>query len=132
MAKLTGYIQVAGIVQGLKPYYYAIYNDGHKYKPGDSVIVSGKAYGSPLTIQEILSPEEADEVMDKDICEEVIGYIDMSSYEERVRNRERAANLRKMMDKKIEELNKDSKYEMYAEKNPELKAMLEEYKKITV
>lgn len=132
MAKLTGYIQVAGIVQGLKTYYYAIYNDGHKYKSGDNVIVSGRAYGSPLTIRDILSPEEASELMDKDICEEVIGYIDMSSYEERVRNRERAANLRKMMDKKIEEMNKDSKYEMYAEKNPELKAMLEEYKKITV
>ena len=44
-AKLTGYKQVAAIKQGYSTYYYAIYDDGRKYYPGDSVIVSGAASG---------------------------------------------------------------------------------------
>lgn len=133
MAKLTGYKQVAEIKQMGKSYYYAIYDDGRKYFPGDQVLVSGTARGTIYTIESILDPDEAAEKMNgKNITAEIISYVDTSAYDERVNQRKEAEKLKKDMDKIIKQMEEDNKYEMYAEKNPELKAMLEEYKKITV
>lgn len=133
MAKLTGYKQVAAIKQGYSTYYYAIYDDGRKYYPGDSVIVSGAASGTVHTIDEIIDPEEAASRMDnKNITAEIISYVDTSAYEERVEKRKAAEKLKKSMDKVIKQMEEDNKYEMYAERNPELKDMLETYKKLTV
>lgn len=133
MAKLTGYKQVAEIIQMGKPYYYAIYNDGRKYYPGDSVIVSGAASGMVQKIEEIIDPEEAAKRMgNKSITAEVIAYVDTSAYEERVAKRKEATELKKKMDQVIKQMDESNKYEMYAERNPELKDMLETYKKLTV
>lgn len=133
MAKLTGYKQVAAIKQGYSTYYYAIYDDGRKYYPGDSVIVSGAASGTVHTIDEIIDPEEAASRMDnKNITAEIISYVDTSAYEERVEKRKAAEKLKKSMDKVIKQMEEDNKYEVYAERNPELKEMLETYKKLTV
>ena len=62
MSKLTGYTKVAVIEQGdswsgIKDYYYALYDDGVIYQPGDSVLVSGGARNSVWEIKEIISPE---------------------------------------------------------------------------
>ena len=133
MAKLTGYKQVAAIKQGYSTYYYAIYDDGRKYYPGDSVIVSGAASGMVQKIEEIVDPEEAAKRMgNKSITAEVIAYVDTSAYEERVAKRKEAVELKKKMDQVIKQMDENHKYEMYAERNPELKAMLETYKKLTV
>ena len=133
MAKLTGYKQVAAIKQGYSTYYYAIYDDGRKYYPGDSVIVSGAASGTVHTIDEIIDPEEAASRMgNKNITAEIISYVDTSAYEERVEKRKAAEKLKKCMDKVIKEMEENNKYEVYAERNPELKEMLETYKKLTV
>lgn len=133
MAKLTGYKQVAAIKQGYSTYYYAIYDDGRKYYPGDSVIVSGAASGTVHTIDEIIDPEEAASRMgNKNITAEIISYVDTSAYEERVEKRKAAEKLKKNMDKVIKQMEEDNKYEVYAERNPELKEMLETYKKLTV
>ena len=133
MAKLTGYKQVAAIKQGYSTYYYAIYDDGRKYYPGDSVIVSGAASGTVHTIDEIIDPEEAASRMDnKNITAEIISYVDTSAYEERVEKRKAAEKLKKSMDKVIKQMEEDNKYEVYAERNPELKEMLEAYKKLSV
>ena len=132
-AKLTGYKQVAAIKQGYSTYYYAIYNDGRKYYPGDSVIVSGAASGMVQKIEEIVDPEEAASRMgNKSITAEVIAYVDTSAYEERVAKRKEATELKKKMDQVIKQMDESNKYEMYAERNPELKDMLETYKKLTV
>ena len=132
-AKLTGYKQVAAIKQGYSTYYYAIYDDGRKYYPGDSVIISGAASGMVQTISEIIDPEEAASRMgNKSITAEVIAYVDTSAYEERVAKRKEAEKLKKSMDKVIKQMEEDNKYEVYAERNPELKEMLETYKKLTV
>lgn len=129
--KLTGYKQVAAVKQGHSTYYYAIYDDGRKYYPGDSVIVSGAASGMVQKIEEIIDPEEATNRMgNKNITAEVIAYVDMSAYEERVEKRKAAEKLKKNMDKVIKEMDESSKYEMYAERNPELKEMLDTYKKL--
>lgn len=131
--KLTGYKQVAEIIQTGKPYYYAIYDDGRKYYPGDKVLVSGVASGVVHTISEIIDADEADRRMgNKSITAEVIAYVDTTAYEERVAKRKEATELRKKMDQVIKEMDESNKYEMYAERNPELKEMLETYKKLTV
>lgn len=131
--KLTGYKQVAEIIQMGKPYYYAIYDDGRKYYPGDKVIVSGAASGMVQKIEEIVDPEEAAKRMgNKSITAEVIAYVDTSAYEERVAKRKEATELKKKMDQVIKQMDESNKYEMYAERNPELKDMLETYKKLTV
>lgn len=133
MAKLTGYKQVAAIKQGCSTYYYAIFDDGRKYYPGDSVIVSGAASRMVQKIEEIVDPEEAAKRMgSKSITAEVIAYVDTSAYEERVAKRKEAVELKKKMDQVIKQMDESNKYEMYAERNPELKEMLEAYKKLTV
>lgn len=133
MAKLTGYKQVAAIKQGCSIYYYAIFDDGRVYFPGDKVIVSGVASGTVHTISEIIDVEEASIRMGKkNITAEVIGYVDTSAYDNRVAKRKEAEELKKKMDHIIKEMDENNKYEMYAERNPELKEMLETYKKLSV
>lgn len=133
MAKLTGYKQVAAIKQQYGTYYYAIYDDGRKYYSGDKVLVSGVANGMVQKIEEIITPEEAAKRMgNKNITAEIISYVDTSAYEERVEKRKAAEKLKKCMDKLIKEMEENNKYEMYAERNPELKEMLETYKKLSV
>ena len=132
-AKLTGYKQVAAIKQGYSTYYYAIYDDGRKYCPGDKVIVSGAANGIIQTIEKIIDPETAVNRMgNKNITAEVIAYVDTSAYEERVAKRKEVEKLKKKMDQVIKQMEENNKYEMYAEKNPELKEMLNAYKRLTV
>ena len=131
--KLTGYKQVAAIKQGYGTYYYAIFDDGRKYYPGDKVIVSGAACGQLQKIEEIIDPEEAAKRMgNKNITAEIVSYVDTSAYEERVEKRKAAEKLKKCMDKVIKEMEENNKYEVYAERNPELKEMLETYKKLIV
>lgn len=131
MAKLTGYKQVAAIKQNYGTCYYAIYDDGRKYCPGDKVIVSGAANGIIQTIEKIIDPETAVNRMgNKNITAEVIAYVDTSAYEERVAKRKEAEELKKKMDQVIKQMEENNKYEMYAEKNPELKEMLNAYKEL--
>lgn len=133
MAKLTGYKQVAAIKMGGSVYYYAIFDDGRVYCPGDKVIVSGAASGTVHIISEIIDAEEATNRMGKkNITAEVIGYVDTSAYDNRVAKRKDAEELKKKMDHIIKEMDENNKYEMYAERNPELKEMLETYKKLSI
>lgn len=131
MSKLTGYKQVAAIKQNYGTYYYAIYDDGRKYCPGDKVIVSGAANGIIQTIEKIIDPETAVNRMgNKNITAEVIAYVDTSAYEERVAKRKEVEKLKKKMDQVVKQMEENNKYEMYAEKNPELKEMLNAYKEL--
>ena len=133
MSKLTGYKQVAEIKQECGTYYYAIYDDGRKYYPGDHVLVSGTASGKVQTIRDILEPDEVKEKMNGvNICQEVICYVDDSAYLQRVDDRKRAEKLKKEMNKIVKEMDENSKLEIYAELNPKLKTLLDEYNKITV
>lgn len=128
MAKLTGFEKVAVIKQGYGVYHFAIYNDGFDYQPGDTVIVSGN--NQIQKIYEIITPEEAIQRFDKNITAEVICKVDTSSYDIRVEDRKRAADLKKKMDAMIRKMSETNKYEMYAERNPELKELFETYKEL--
>ena len=126
MAALKGYYAVAETVQGYgSKYYYAIYNDGNTYRTGDMVIVSGVCRDI-LEIKSILTPEE----VSKNIIAEVICKVDTSAYDYRILKRKKAEKLKKEMDKMIKEMDESKKYEMYAEENPDLAEMLNEYKSL--
>lgn len=130
MAALTGYKAVAVIEKACynQDYHFAIYEDGTDYKPGDMVKVSG---GNGFdTIKEIITPEEAHERFKKDITAEVICKIDTTAYDERVRKRKEAADIKKEMDKVIKQMDEKMKYDIYAEENPDLKKMLERYREL--
>lgn len=128
MAKLTGFSKVAVIRQGSLDYHFAIYDDGYSYEPGNKVMVSGD--DKVKTINEIITPEEAAERFKKNITAEVICPVDTSAYDERVNKRKAAEDLKKKMDDAIKKMDEEYKYEMYAEKNAELKEMLDTYKKL--
>lgn len=59
---------------------------------------------------------------------EVICKVDTSSYDIRAEGRKRADEMKKKMDEIIREMDEVNKYEMYAERNPELRALLDNYK----
>lgn len=124
MAKLTGYNKVASVKLSGVTYYYALYDEN--IVAGDSILVSG-ACDKVVTVEEVLTLEEAKSLLKKDITAEVKCKVDLSDYKERVQNRVKAAELRKEMDKKIAEMDELNKYVMYAERNPELAEMLKEY-----
>lgn len=128
MAKLTGYNKVAVIKQGGGGvYHFAIYNDGFDYQPGDKVLVSGNKL---QVIDEVITPEEVVQRFDKNITAEVICKVDTSSYDIRVENRKRVADVKQKLDAMIKKMDETNKYEMYAERNPELKELLEAYKEL--
>lgn len=125
MAKLTGYDKVVVVEIGTKLYYHALYNED--IVVGDQILVSGSMDKKFFVVKEIISVDVLKDRYNGDITSEVISKVDTSAYDERVHNRIKAAELRKEMDKKISEMDELNKYVMYAEKNPELAKMLNEY-----
>ena len=135
MSKLTGYTKVAVIEQGdswsgMKDYYYALYDDGFYYQPGDSVLVSGGARNSVWGIKEIISSEEAAEKCKKNITAEVICKVDTSAYVERVSRRQTAESIKSKMTQMVKKMDEEMKYEMYASKNAEFASMYAKYKEL--
>lgn len=59
---------------------------------------------------------------------EVVNVVDMEPFLERKARAEKLKDLKKKMDKKVKDLQSLAIYEMLAEKDPELKEMLEEFK----
>lgn len=127
MNKLTGFKKVAVVKIGNIYYHFALYDDD--INVGDNVLVSGSCKDI-VTVNEIISSDEAKEITDKTIIAEVKCKVDLSKYNERVENRKKAEQLKKEMDKKIAEMDEINKYVMYAERNDELAKMLEEYKEL--
>lgn len=124
--KLTGFNKVAVIEMGCTDYHFALYDDD--IQAGDDVLVTNNV--NLLKVKEVITREEARERYSKDIIAEVKCKVDLSAYETRVENRKKAEKLRKEMDKKIAEMDEMNKYVLYAEKNPELAKMLEEYREL--
>ena len=124
--KLTGYDKVAVIELGGKDYYFALYY--WNVEAGDNVLVTGNK--SIFKVKDVINKDEAKEKYSNDITAEVMCKVDLSLYETRVENRKKAEELRKKMDQKIAEMDEMNKYVVYAEKNPELAKMLEEYREL--
>jgi hypothetical protein len=107
-------------------YEYALFDD---YSVGTYVVVKSAHHGFGVAkIIEIISKEQA---ITKKFEREIVTAFDMDIYETRKKNRAKIQELNNRMDKRFQELNKLALFEMMAEKDPELKNMLEEYKCLT-
>lgn len=127
---LTGFKKVAVIKLGNMNYNYALYDDD--IQVGDKVLVSG-ACNNIVEVSDIITKEEAKENFPNDIINitaEVKCKVDLSAYEQRLRNRKEATQLKKKMDEEIKKMDEINKYAMYAESNPELAKMLNQYKEL--
>ena len=106
-------------------YEYAMFDD---YEVGDTVVVASANHGLGIAkISAIITKEQA---ATKIFEREIVTKVDMETYENRKKNRNRLNELKNKMDKRFNELNKIALFEMMAEKDTELKGMLEEYKNL--
>ena len=125
---ITGDFKVANVkfLNGTNTSYeyeYAMFDD---YEVGDTVVVASAHHG--LGIAKISSIITKDQAATKNFEREIVSKVDMETYETRKKNRNRVNELKAKMDKRFNELNKIALFEMMAEKDSELKSMLEEYK----
>ena len=129
--KLTGYNKVAVIEYSSSlDLHYALYDDD--IKSGDYVLVTGKLSSQILKVKNVITLDEARDVYKGDIIAEVKCKVDLSAYDQRMKNRIEAEKLRKKMDEEIKKMDELNKYEMYADRNPALKDMLEQLKGLGV
>jgi hypothetical protein len=115
-----------------KTYYYALYDDT-MCAIGDTVVVQTAHHGMGIAmIDDIVAKNEAEQYM-LDSCiegREIVCKVDMTGYNERKAKREMAAKLKVEMDKKVQEMQELTLFEMMATKSPELKEMLDAYKSL--
>ena len=106
-----------------KGYAFALFDDD--VKVNDCVLCdTANGYGVAKII-EIIPKSEYEGTK---VTKEIICKVDFANYENRKENRTKALKLKSEMDKKIKEMQELAVFEMMAEKNPELKEMLEVYK----
>ena len=106
-------------------YSYALYDSD--IVEGDTVVVQTGSHGFALAkIHEIVTdPEEKKEVHKG---RQVVCKVDFSAYNARQEALRRASELKRSMDAVLREAQTMAIYEMFAEKSPSLKAMLDEFK----
>ncbi len=127
---ITGDFKVAKIkfLEGANTsviYEYALFDD---YDVGSYVVVKSAHHGFGVAeIVEIIPKEQA---TTKKFEREIVTAFDMEVYETRKKNRAKIQELNNRMDKRFQELNKIALFEMMAEKDAELKGMLDEYKSL--
>ena len=128
---ITGDFRVAKVkfIEGANTtttYEYALFDD---YVVGAYVVVKSAHHGFGLAkIVDIIPKEQA---VTKKFEREIVTAFDMEAYETRKKNRAKIQELNNRMDKRFQELNKLALFEMMAEKDDELKSMLEEYRCLT-
>lgn len=130
--KLSGFDKVAVIEISGKDYHYALYDDD--IVAGDTVLVPGEyvTENKLYDVKEVITVDEAKERFSKDIISEVKCKVDLSAYNQRVEDRKEKEKLRKKMEEEIKKMDEINKYEMYADRNPALKEMLEQFKNLNV
>lgn len=110
-----------------KEYYYALFADNADAQIGDLVVVQTGHHG--LALAQISSIDDTDK--NKVQCSrEIVSVVDTGAFEKRKAQRKALAKLKKEMDKRVSELQETALYELLAEKDSALAAMLNEYKKI--
>lgn len=107
-------------------YSYALYED---IAPGTVVVVQTGSHGFALAkIESVDSNPEAKKNVHKG--RQVVCPVDFSAYNARKEALRRAEELKKEMDALLREQQAMAIYEMFAEKNPILKTMLDEFKSL--
>lgn len=121
---LEGYSKVVEIEEAGYSSYFALYDDGIDYRPGDTVVLSN-GY-EPARIKQILPVEE----ITQKIVHEVIGKIDISAYEQRLEQRKRKEELRKELGKRKREIQREIDDDYCASKDEKYAELLNEYREI--
>lgn len=104
-------------------YEYAMFDD---YQIGDTVVAASAHHG--LGVAKISAIIDKDKAQTKKFEREIVCKADMEPWEQRKKNRAKMQELNNRMEKRVQELNKLAVFEMMAEKDESLKAMLDEYK----
>ncbi len=108
-------------------YPYALYDES--IKTGDLVVLNTGHHGFALGKIANISTDTASHNLVK--CgREVICKVDMTAFEERRERAKKLAALEKQIDEQVREFTKLEFLESMAAKHPELKDLLEEYKKL--
>jgi len=128
---MTGDFKVAGVKfcdgsNSNSTYYYALYDDD--IIVGDTVAVQTGHHG--MGIVKIVSIDN-DNFNKVQYGREIVDKIDLTKFQERKAKIAKLKELKNKMDAKVKELQKSAIYEMLAEKDEDLKSLLEEYKSIT-
>lgn len=119
------FVQFVGGCNDYKTRSFAYY--GQDVIEGDYVLCDNVTGYTLAKVVEVIVNEEAKEkgyVPTK----EVICKCDMSAFNNRKETRAKALKLKAEMDRIIRKMDAENKYDMYAEKNPDLKDMLDEYR----
>lgn len=107
-------------------YAYALYDNS--ISVGDIVVVNTGHHGMAVARVSAVNEADCSEVR----CgREVVCKVDLTAFNERKEKAARIAALEKEMQAKAAEVQTMAIYEMMAEKSPELRIMLDEYKKLT-
>lgn len=106
-----------------KEYCYALYD--MSVKADDLVVVQTGHHGIALAQVSSVGGYAKDRVK---CSREIISKVDMTDFNARQEKRKALAQLKADMDKKVKELQETALYELLAEKDPDLSAMLAKYK----
>lgn len=96
------------------------------YGNGTCVIVEHKQYG--IFIGRIVKNEKANEPIDSDY--RIVQRVDLDKYLSNIEKEKQRKILRKRMEEKFVEIDKEKKYEYYASIDADFKAIFDEYKAI--
>lgn len=106
-------------------YEYAMFDD---FEVGDTVVVASAHHGLGIAKISAIIPRE--QAITKTFEREIVSKVDMETYETRKKNRNRMQELKRQMDKRVNDLNQLALFEMLASKDDELCKMLGEYKSL--
>lgn len=112
-------------IERLKEYTFAAFEE---YESGDVVVVDTRNGYQLVTV--IGVAEKLPDFIPNESLKEVVCKVDFSKFNERKERKAKAQKLKKQMDEKVKILQSNAIYEMLAEKDPELKQMLEQFKKL--
>lgn len=136
MEKITGYLNVAKIKavtdNGVNPHVYEYANYEKDLAVGDTCVVTGLTKTRDLSstilrglsVATVVAIEERNDV---EVVGEVVAKIDMGCYNERVRSRIKAAELKTKMEARAKQLQDIALYQMLAKDDPDMAALLQEY-----
>ena len=109
-------------------YCFALFDEN--ITVGDTVLVDTVNGYSVAVVENIISKEIAESEDYALPTKEVVCKVDFTAFNERKDKRAKAAKLKSDMDKKVKSLQEIAVFELLAEKSPELREMLTEYKSL--
>jgi hypothetical protein len=108
-----------------RKYYFVLYDKN--IAPGMTVVVKTAHHG--FAVAQVVDYDDTGLTIEKMECDrQVVCAVDLSPYYNRLNTEKELWELKKRMDAKVEQLQKNAIYEMMAEKDADLKHMLEMFK----